>query len=1511
MKACTFTKKIASVLLVIVLMVKNFATAQTTEFLTRSKKTDSKEARQGKKMNPKMLQMKKTVQMPQVIPSATNLTKHLPHKNATRTPLAVTESGATLFGNLIYSNIMLDYSSIGYYSIDPNTGEYLPVGLNEQLAGAGTVVDGIAYVSYAETYWGMILGLYTVVYDIEEGEVLETVEHDPSNYGYYATNMAYNYADDMIYALTYSEDGSLYTLSKFDRESYTYTKISNVLITSDIFAMAFDNNGTLYVICADGKVYEMDPSTGTAVREICDTGFLPAYMQSAVWSPKDKKIIWAASNDTESYILAIDVNAGTTETLCTFNEAEEWVSLYTTDPMASEDAPAAPVIQYSITTPGSLLGSITVASPTLNIAGNELASTEYTLVIELNGTEIYNSLVTPGNEVSLNEVTFIEGKNSIRSYAINEAGEGAIASKSIYAGNDTPLPVTNLEVNINDAGQATLSWTAPTGGENNGYIDFSSLTYTVQRLGETIASGVTETTYVDQLPNEMNQYEWAVYAVFGDKVSQAALSSKVIYGDAITLPYEHVFNNAECLNLYTIVNANGDSRTWEYDNSRGALLYAYSSSDNADDYAITPPLQISNATTILVEVNACSYMLQYPETIEITLGTSTDPSTHNVILPATQLDWDTPQVLRTYATIDEPGDYYIGIHAVSQYDMYYLLVTDIKVSEGPNLNTPKAVQNVLATPGDNGALTTTITFTAPTETFNGVALTEDITVTAYRNDEVVGTTTCTPGGTGVIVDNNATNGFNKYVLVTSNSAGDGEKYEITCRCGVDTPSPVNNIEFTTAEDNFTTVISWDAPTVGAEGGYIDPANLTYTIYVPTADGYNAEAIDETTELFYEFTATDNTLQGYSFYISAKNEVGESDLYGGSVVLGKPYIIPFAEKIEETTLVNSPWYTSSEYQESSYASWELGPTMENYNLPEIVTAPDGGMAICYDFFEFGDGGCSLLVPKMSLVGADAPTLYFAMYHYTTAADLNEFAISITTDDASYEEIFAKKVNDATENGWVEYQVNLNEYKDTSWIGLKLDARISANGFVFLDYIIVDNAHGNDVMVNSVEAPKKATIGEEVEITAEVANKGSNSASFDITFFIDDKEIATVTETELAANDSKSYTAKFTPVTEDLGQVIIKAVVNMTGATDEVPANNEFTAEMTITQPYLRVVTDLESSETGYVATLTWSEPILAAEPIVDDMESYESWIVDNIGDYTIVDVDNTETYGITGYENQPLANGPKAWQVWTPAELGITTESWLAYEGEKCLVAFSTITGQADDWLISPEVKGGTEFSFWASIPTNEYGAEQFEVLYSTTDTNTESFQLIAQETKNTVNWQQYTYTLPEDAKYFAIRYISTDIFALLIDNISYVDPSNSSNTSDLTILGYNIYCDGQKVNDAVITETTYNYELPEACISYSLNVTVVYNEGESLFSNTVTAGSLGIEDINSLGINIYGQDSYIKIENVAGRIVNVYTIDGKVVYRAKAVDSNILIPANLGVYIVNIDNQASCKVLVR
>lgn len=1501
MKTATFIKRFASVLLVMVLMLQNFAFAQVqgpTDFYTKSKKNEKQQTVKGQKASPKMMQMMRKVERKQAFPSATELKKVTPNKNISRAPLAVTESGATLFGNLIYSSDWEDSSQTGFYNINPNTGEYTTIATNEMLAGAGTVVDGIGYISYGESdWWGSILSLYTIVYDVENGEIIEAIEHDPEDYTSYAINMAYNYVDKTIYAITYNEDASLCRLSTFDRTNYTYSMIADFPAEYDIFAMTFDPNGTLYLILADGVVYEADPETGAIIGEVANTGFSPRYMQSACWSPVDNQILWAASNDDESYILAIDVATGTTETLCTFNYYEEWTSLYTTDPIAGENAPAEPLIVVTLDSPSALTGTIMAVAPTATLAGNTLSETGLSFVVELNGEEIYNAAATPGQMVTLTP-TFAEGNNTVRAYAINDDGKGAIATYKLFAGEDTPKPVTNLEVSIDDSGLATLTWVAPTEGANGGYLNTASLTYTVERLGEVVATGLTNTTYTDQLPDGMAAYEWAVYAVAGEKTSAPTFTDRVIFGDAIVLPYEHAFDNEGCLDLYTVVDNNLDEKTWTFSASNTAIQYSYNSNNDADDYAMTPPLQLTNEKMINVEVTSLCYSLSYPEKIEITLGTSTDPATHTtVLIPATVVDWNAPQALSANFSVEEAGTYYIGIHAVSDADMFYLLVKDIKVKESASFGAPKAVENVTAT----------LAFTAPTESFGGDALTEDVTVTVYRGEELIGTTTLAPGAAGSITDDNAAQGNNEYSLVTSNSEGEGDVYKISCFCGVDIPTQVTNIKFTTAEDNQSTVMSWDAPTTGAQGGYVNVEELVYTIYVPTPDGYNIEPIGETTELSYTITVEETTLTGYSYYVSAKNDAGESGAFGGSVVLGKPYALPFVEQLTSTSLANGPWYLYSE--EDSYAEWGIGATMENYNLPEVVTAPDGGMMVCYDSWEYAGGSCGLKSPKMSLAGATAPTLYFSMYHYATAADDNELKVSVTTNDNTYEEIFAKKVNDIDEYGWVEYQVSLNEYKDAGWIAMMFDANITPEGFVFIDYVIVENASENDVMVKSVNVPSNVVMGEEAEITASILNKGTNAASYEVTFFVGEEELTTVTGSDLANNEVAEHTAKFTPKAEHIGIVDVKAVVTMTGATDEVEANNEATAKLNVKQPELPVVIDL-TGEGESTVTLTWSAPIVSAEAIVDDMEKYESFIIDNIGDYINVDGDQAETYLING-SDFPQQGGTKAWQVWAPSEASITADLWQPYSGNKCLVAWSTVTGSgpADDWLISPEIVGGTEMSFYAGVPTTQYGPETFEVLYSTTGTDISTFQLLEQSSKATEGWEQFTYSIPAGAKHFAIRYTSTDVFALLIDDLSYVPAARAARAEDLEILGYNVYANGEKLNDELVTETTYSQGLD--CIEYNFNVTVVYNEGESLFSNTFVITGVGIEDLNSIGVNVYGQDDFIKIENVSGRMVRVFTVDGRVVYNAKATDNDILIPANLGVYIVNIDNTASCKVFVR
>ena len=146
----------------------------------------------------------------------------------------------------------------------------------------------------------------------------------------------------------------------------------------------------------------------------------------------------------------------------------------------------------------------------------------------------------------------------------------------------------------------------------------------------------------------------------------------------------------------------------------------------------------------------------------------------------------------------------------------------------------------------------------------------------------------------------------------------------------------------------------------------------------------------------------------------------------------------------------------------------------------------------------------------------------------------------------------------------------------------------------------------------------------------------------------------------------------------------------------------------------------------------------------------------------------------------------------------------------------------------------------------------------------------------------------------------------MIDDLSYV---KASSIVDITFIGYNVYLNGSKLTETPIAETTYNYTSETPASELSFNVTVVYDEGESLMSNTKTFTS-GVTDVKSLGVKVYGVDGAIKVENVKDHSVSIYTTDGKLLRNLKATDSSITVPTSRGVYVVKVD-KASTKVQVK
>ncbi len=247
--------------------------------------------------------------------------------------------------------------------------------------------------------------------------------------------------------------------------------------------------------------------------------------------------------------------------------------------------------------------------------------------------------------------------------------------------------------------------------------------------------------------------------------------------------------------------------------------------------------------------------------------------------------------------------------------------------------------------------------------------------------------------------------------------------------------------------------------------------------------------------------------------------------------------------------------------------------------------------------------------------------------------------------------------------------------------------------------------------------------------------------------------------------------------------------------------------------------------GNDALFTWNNEMSET----DDIESYDDFIIENIGDYTLVDVDGSTTYGITnttfnnsGYTGSFIVFNPSAT---TPA---LTDGAWAPYSGSKYLACFAATTPSNNDWLITPMVVGmdGLHFSFMAKSITDQYGLERFKVAVSTTGTAPADFTVISEGSYVSVPtaWTEYSYDLSAYAGqeiYVAINCVSNDAFALFIDDITF----GISKKASKDFLGYTVYLDGAQVAEG-LTEEAYMFE-DLAVGTYMAGVKSVYTSGES------------------------------------------------------------------------------------
>ncbi|AZI55238.1 T9SS C-terminal target domain-containing protein [Epilithonimonas vandammei] len=207
-----------------------------------------------------------------------------------------------------------------------------------------------------------------------------------------------------------------------------------------------------------------------------------------------------------------------------------------------------------------------------------------------------------------------------------------------------------------------------------------------------------------------------------------------------------------------------------------------------------------------------------------------------------------------------------------------------------------------------------------------------------------------------------------------------------------------------------------------------------------------------------------------------------------------------------------------------------------------------------------------------------------------------------------------------------------------------------------------------------------------------------------------------------------------------------------------------------------------------AGILFSANTLKAQTVIfeDSFESYTNFAIANVGNWTLVDADESDTYGIQGY-SWTNAYAPQAFNVFnstatTPALATTATSNWSARTGQKAMVSFAAImpadggSGPNNDWLISPPIQLTTDInnlSFWAKACNATYSAEKFRVYVSTTDTSIDSFTPLSDiiTTPAAVSWKEYSYNLNQYAGqqvYIAIQCTSEDQFGFAVDDFKVV-----------------------------------------------------------------------------------------------------------------------------------------------
>ena len=1438
--------------------------------------------------------------------------------------------GTNINGCVIYADDWTDANMhYGMYSLEARRGFAVnPIAENENMKStAAGYAKGKYYVFNVTQIFGNILGISCRIYNADTWEEENGFDNERIWNNVPITSLAYDVVSDKAYALTFGSGPEEICLSAMNLENGTFEKVCTV--SQGYYTLSSALDGTFYAISEDGSLYKIEKD-GTETY-IGSTGLSPKHMQSAACDPATGKLYWAFKNATDAALYEVNTQTATAYKIDDMPNGEEIIGVYIEAPEVKATAPASVTeLKFTPNAEGSLTGTLSCVAPLKNQKGDNLSGTlKVALYSEMN--KILEETVTCGTTVKKENYTFNANElYTIYAIASNNEGSSPKQSITVYVGKDVASAPTDVVLSINDK-QATLKWNAPTKGLNDGYIDLSQVSYKIVRHvdgDQGTLIGTTEpgaTTYMDKLPDVTAKYCYAITPIYDGKEGGTALSNQVVSAGVLELPFYDEFDDGEwCNSLYTYLDLDQDGHDnmseWFWKEDEQLMQFCADNEHVGNDWLITPAIHLDGKNLYDLEF---SINMGEPSNLRVTIGTSTDPKDHQVIMDLNNI-YESSQSYHS-ATIKAPkdGNYYIGFYAYSGLESFYLNLFDIRLEAGQSTDVPDSVYNLKVIPAAMGESSAEISFNAPTALINGELLTDPFKVNVYRNDGLVKEFEVTPGQAISWTDNTPDMGYNEYRFIGMMGDQEGLAASKNVWVGPDISEPVKNMTMKTVDGNMHVLLNWEAPEKGANGGYFNINDVTYTIWRSNGDEDFTPLKSNLKKLTYTDTQIEEELDGEQdiryYAVTADTKSGCSEAEARYLVVGTPYKIPVQESFADGVTHIQPW---TAHTLGDAFGWETIFKEDGGVYPQDN---DRGMLRLYNWW---GGYCDgrLTTPVLDFSGSRNPSFSFFMFHWN-AADVEadngqtKMIVEISVDGGEFQQIGEEITAGYERAGWVEHRISLAEFKDAQRVQIGLRG-ITDNSWMYyyVDNIHIEEQEEYDLAVFGFEGTKQVYINEEGTYKLRYFNRGLKAATgYAINLYQDGNMVQTLNGEEIQPGETKEIDMKIVLNASKAGKesaFYAEIVYDKDGNTEN---NQSATVNTTVNSIWYPVVEDLSGVINDDEVTLTWTAPVIPAEIVEteDGVEDYEPFAITSIGDWITYDGDRTKSGYLGDLPVWPHQGEDQAFQVWAFGYLeGADAKDFPALQprtGEQCFISWHAnenvldadgtwYPAHNDDYLISPAVLGGSKVSFYIHRINEKTEGEHYQVMYSTTTQEPEAFKVLTEGDAG-FDWEKVEVTLPADARYFAIHYITPESrWGILIDDITY-----TSGIFGLKIKGFNVYRDGKKLNDTLLTEPTFkDSNLPEGTHQYQ--VSVVYESGESEASEAVELSfSSGINDVEAL-LNVYAEGDHIVVVTENAQLVSIYTVDGKAVI-SRSVTGKAGFQVVKGMYIVKIGEKVT-KVIV-